>query len=267
MFFPVTMSAGVPPSSGQALQAAAPPLVIPEGATLIPQRLKLANGAIVEADGRIPEELVATHPWAYRNNNGTVSCVMCHHKGGHIIGRRQDLSKHAENKGHRAYLEAMQAKLADNMTNDVASEDGHSVTETEARYFEEARGQISAVFQFLPWDPFGWPEYSCEFLSRRAIVLSRLAGTTWSQNRRVRRLVSHIYRNDLVVCSFVMRRVFCQTRYRALLNSGPRRQSLRLARRRDEVNAVRAAADATSQAGDEVDLITTPGEIFCFLSP
>ena len=183
---------------------------------------------------------------------------MCHHRGGNIIGRPSDLTKHVGNRGHQAYLDALKLKLADNMTNDTASEaSGQSVTETEAQYFAEARGQLALAFQCIPWDPFGWPEYSCEFLSRRAIVLSRLAGTSWSRNRRVRRLVSHIYRNDLVVCSMVMRRVFCRTRYRYRLNAGSRRQSLRLARRRDEVAS---DADSQTQAEDAVDVTTTPGE-------
>ena len=256
MFFPVTMSAGTPPTTTSAPEAPQT-LVVPAGATLIPARVVMPNGVVVEADGRVPEEVVSGFSWAVRNTNGTVSCVLCHHKGGNIIGRRNDLNKHKLNSGHKAYVAAVKRQLADNMTNDVASEEGVSLADTEARYFEEARGQIAAAFRCIPWDPFAWPEYSCDFLSRRAIVLSRLAGTSWSRNRRVRRLVSHVYRNDFVVCSVILCRVFLLERFRQK-NNAVRRRSLRLAQRRDE--ALSAGGSGGNPLAVPTTGLATPGK-------
>ena len=250
MFFPVNMSDN---------RVTVPNAAAPVGGPYY----QTANGAFVGPDGRVSAEVVAGYPWACRGPEGTVLCVLCHRRRGSIIGRRSDLYKHALTDTHIAYYGALQQALGtEQLTNDAASVDSDPPPPpppAEAAYYQRVRDEVSAEFTGKPWAPFTWPEYSCDFLPYRAIVLSHMAGTSWSRNRRVRRLVSHVYRNDFVLCYVALTRVLFLSRFEHSVRVSGRRRSRRLVRQDSTQDQAAPGTSGPSTSGQ-----TMPGMLIFF---
>ena len=210
---------------------------------------RAANGADVGPDGRCPEELVAGIPWAYRAEEGYICCLLCHRRRGRIIGRLADLQKHEDTPTHRRLSEALRTSMeVEERTADTDSERGVEVSPQEAEYFSRLRAAVSGEMQGKPCSSAGLPRYSCDFLPRRAIVLSNLAGTSWSRHRRVRRLVSHVRRNHSVSVYVALFREFWIYRCQQFLLATHTRMSLRLARGTESSDGSQSDSDVQEAA-------------------